>query len=324
MHKIIEWVKQHPLESGALVLVIGVAAYLLLKGGGSSSASTSTNAAAADYYGASIQAAQIAAGQQQAQNQFTLQQTAQNNGLQLQSNEVSAQLAAIQDQDAAAVSVAGLNANSNNLVTQTQADVATANIKAQQEMADTAGNDQLLGLQYQTDSQVKQAKIAADVQNTVTQAQVQENHDNLATVLGLVSSQNQVQIAQYDDQVQMQYANDQTAVDLSGQQYDYLNNESNNQAAVIMQQLTDQTQLQTNIANQVLAGGKQGGIFYGQSGTTDTAINAAISELFGEQGSAVAANQGTAASYINQNNTNSQNISNVTNGVARVLTGLFA
>jgi hypothetical protein len=72
---------------------------------------------------------------------------------------------------------------------------------------------------------------------------VQENNDNLQTVLGLVSSQDQVEESQNNDQLAGQEYNDDTAVALSGQQYDYLNDEASDATSVNLTALQDQTSL---------------------------------------------------------------------------------
>jgi hypothetical protein len=355
MGKIFAWIKEHPLESGALALVAAVGIYFVLESSSSSSAaapssSSSTDAAAADYYQAQLQAQQLSAASAQSAQNAQLQANAQTLQAGVQNNETAAQLAAIQDQDSAAVQGANIQANANVLQTQLEADVAESNIGAQQQTEDAqtaaqvqiaeggydvqnnAANDQLAAISDQITGQVQQQQIQAQAQDVTTQAQVQENSDNLATVLGLVTSQNQTQEAEYADQYATQATNDQTAVDLSGQQYGYLQDETDDATDINLTALQDQTQLATQqqalnqqIVGQVLpAASYQLG--HGNNASQDSAI-ALIESLTGNIPGSVSSIGAANTTEIGNENENAAVTGTVAKSVmngASLLTGLFA
>lgn len=351
MHSIIEWVKEHPLESGALGLVGIVAVYLLLHSTSSSAApaASSSSTDAADYYQAQLQATQLAA-QQTAQTQATQSQNYQANlTATVQNNEVAAQLAALQDQDSSAIQAAQIQANSNTLQTQLEADVATTNISAQQDVANkqteaqvqiaegaytvqnTAENDQLAAITNQIQGQVQQQQIAAQVQNTTTAAQVSENHDNLATVLGLVTSQNAVQEDEYDDQLKQQQTNDATAVALSGQQYDYLTGEADDATAINLTALGDQTQIESqaateqyNLSTQTLGIVQQAGLNHGTESLENSLAQITESALGNPGGAVQATANSTAQVSSNYSTSPASIIASITKGATGILTGLFS
>lgn len=216
MNRLVAWVKEHPYETGALALVVGVAAYLLLRGGGGSTAqSAASSAPAADYYQAQLQAMQLSAAATAQQTQAAVQTNHDNLQAQLANNELTAQLSALQVQDGAAIQAAQIQADLQKNITQVQANAS-----------------------------VQQTQIQADVINNQTAAQVQSNKDNLDAVLGLVSTQAEVQKAQYQYQFETQQANDYTALGLSEQQYNYLAHEVDAATTINLTQLQDATMLE--------------------------------------------------------------------------------
>jgi hypothetical protein len=311
VHKIIEWIKSHPYETGALVLVAGVAAYFLLSAEQSSAASGSSSSdsdAAADYYSAQLQMDQLSAESAAQTAQINAQEQQSSLGASVDDNEIQAQLDATEDQDTAAIQAAQISAGVTN--NQTTAQVQVAQIQAQ--------------------SGTQQAQIAAGVTNNQTDAQVEENQDNLSAILGLVSGQDQIQEDEIQGQVEDQANNDQTAVDLSGQQYSYLTNTADLQAAVDTQSLNDQTQLaseaesdQYNLANTTLGIVQQAGLNHGTT-SLENSLTQITESALGEAGPAEAAAQ---EGGVEANASAAQNIGE-TNAIAgatsNVLTSLFA
>lgn len=351
MEKYIAWFKEHPLETAGLVLLGIAAVYLVLEGGSSAAPASSSSSDAADYYNAQLQAAQIAAGQTQAQAAQQSQEYTDNLSATVQNNETAAQLAAIQDQDSTSVQTAAIQANMNTAVTQVQADVSESSIAAQQQITDqqtqaeleselgaydvqnNANNDTLTATTDQINGQIQQQQIAANVANTTTQAQVQENADNLASVLGLVSSQNGLQESEYDDQLAAQENNNATTVTLSGQQYGYATDELNDATAVNLTALSDQTTLETQAQqnaynldeyilplagqqkNSALDASDQTSIFQTILAGGNAGVAAAGDELSG---------QADQAGDQQATNTDSAIISGASKITSSLLTGLFA
>jgi hypothetical protein len=150
----------------------------------------------------------------------------------------------------------------------------------------------------------------------------------------LVTAQDAVQTAEYNDQLAGQQANDQTAVTLSGQQYGYLNNEVNDATSINLQALNDQTQVNLAEANygyqlgsQVLNTDTASGL-YGASGTTLAAITAGQSIALQEPAVGIAAETGTSSTAIAQANANAASTTSIMNGItsiaSKALTGFFA
>jgi hypothetical protein len=344
MHKVLEWIKTHPYETGALALVGAVAVYLLFRSSSAtptSQSGSSTDSAAADYYNAQLQAQQLAANNAQASAQLTAQTNAQNLQASVENTTTAAQLSAVQDQDATAVQSAQIAANANVLQTQMEADVASTNITSQQQEEDaqtaaqvsiaegaynvqnTAANDSLAAISDQIGGQIQQAQIAGQVADTTTAAQVSENQDDLASVLGLATAQDQMNESEAQDQLTGQEYNDQTAVALNTNQYAYLDDELNDATDVNLTQLQDVTTLDTqqqanqvSLASQTLSKLVKGG----SSLAYNTAVDNVLAELEGESGVAVSGNQAQAS--IN-NSDNALNAS-TTSTVAGLVQGLFA
>ena len=296
MHKILEWVKAHPYETGALVLVVGLAGFFLLdSSSGSSSASTaagSTDSAAADYYQAQLQSEQLEASEGAAQAQVDSQNQQADLQAQVQNNEVTAQLQATQDQDSAAVQAAQIQAGVTN---------------------------------NQTTAAVQAAKISAGVQNTATNAQVTENNDNLQTILGITSAENDTTQDYINSQTEDTALNDQSEVDVSGQQYGYLTNTANDQTNIALTGLQDSTQLESQQqadvqqdANQILP----------QLGTGSNQYTAQLSSLLeGLEGDSAGAGDEAGIAVAQTNAaalTSTANTKAITSGVSSIATGLFA
>lgn len=281
MMHFLAWIKEHKLEAGGLAAVVIVGLYLLLRKSGAAPAA-STTASSSDPYGAQLQLDQLnaQAGAQQAQVNAQLQTATLS--AQVQNNQTQAQLQATEDQYTAAIRAAGIQAGvTNNQI--------------------TAG--------------VQVAGIQADVSNTQTAAAVQENSDNLQAITGLVSSQDSVETATINAAYNTTLANDQTAVAINGQQYDYANNVATLEASLAQQHETDTSQLDQSAINNITnVGGSQNRV-------------AIIGAALGQQGTAVAAEQGQTQSTISDNNFLGGVLSPIvgTSGtVAKAVTGLFA
>lgn len=338
MDKYLAWVKEHPLETGGIVIVIIGGVYLYMSSGsstGSAPASTDGSAASA-YYAAQLQAQQLAASQSAATAANQTQEYNTGLAATVQNNETAAQLAAIQDQDATAVQTAQIQANMNTAVTQLQADVSTSSITAQQQETDQETQAELestegaYGVQNnQIAAQVQQQQIAADVADTTTQAQVTENSDNLASVLGLVTSQNDLQESEYNDQLEGIENNNQTAVDLSGQQYGYATDELNDATSINLAGLTDQTQLETTAQNNQLQLEKTIIPLAGQqkNSALDANDQTSIFQTIlsgGNAGVAEEGDLGSAASVAAGDNAATSTNKAIIGGASSVLSGLFA
>lgn len=301
MSNLYKWIDEHKAESAGIALVLVGALYLLLRGGsgGASSANTTTAAtgASSDYYSAQLQLDQLGAAQQQQQlaAQTQVQQT--SIAASVANNQTAAQLAALEDQDAANVQAANIQAGVTNNQTQAQVDVAT---------------------------------IQGNVQNVATQAQVQENKDNLASVLGIVSAQDQIQIAQINAAQAEQANNDQTAIDLSGQQYGYQSHLADLNAGIESEGLQDETSLlqqqqqnQLTLSQQIipLAGQQKNSAL---DATDQTALFATVLSG-GNPGVASTAIQGSTNAAISGNNTGiGAIISSVASSASKAALGLFA
>lgn len=297
MSKLLDWVKEHPYESGGIVLGALVLYYLFThSGSAATTASGSAGSSASDYYSAQLQLDQLNA--QQGAQQAALQQQTQTATIaaSVENNQTAAQLALGENQDTAAVQAAQIQAGVTNNETQAQVDVA---------------------------------QIQGTVQNTQTQAQVQENADNLGALTTLVSGQDAVQESEIQSQVTEQANNDQTAVDLSGQQYGYLTNQSNNATAVSLTSLNDETELDTQaqanalaIANQVIPlAGQQ------KNSALDATDQTDLFETLLSGGSASVAAAGVAGSsnaVVAGDNQNSAIINGVASTASKALLGLFA
>lgn len=347
MEKYLTWFKEHPLESAGLVLVGIAAVYLLLTRNSSAATPSSDTSTAADYYNAQLQAQQIAAGNSQAAAQLQTQQYTTGLAAAVQNNQTAAQLAAIQDQDATAVQTAQIQADMNTAVTQVQADVSESSIAAQEQIQnmqtqaeletnlgayqvqEQGYNDTLAATTDQINGQIQQQQIAADVANHTTDAQVIENHDNLATVLGLVSSQNQLQMSEYDDQLAGQVNNNQTAVDLSGQQYAYATDELDDATNINLTALGDQTQLETQAQKNQLAleqtiiplAGQQ------KNSALDATDQTTLFQTILAGGNAGVAEAGDLGSTVANQSGNSQLagiIAPIAKPIGSILSGLFA
>jgi hypothetical protein len=352
MEKIFSWVKEHKFETGALVLVGLVAVYFLLEGSSSSAASgsqaSSADNSAADYYNAQLQAQQLANQNQQASAALTAQTNAQNLQASVENTQTSAQLAAVQDQDSSAVQAAQIAATANTLQTQMEADVATDNIGAQESVENaqtaaqvsiaeggynvqnTAANDQLAAISDQIGGQIQQAQIAANVANTVTAGQVQENQDNLASVLGLATAEDQMNESEAQDALTGQEYNDSTAVALSGQQYAYDTDEVDDATDVNLTALQDQTQLDTQAAqNQYSLSSSVIGDLTANNGLSrndsqlETVVGGIDAALGDVPGSEVGASSGASVANVSSQ-TEAANIKTATSGVASIVAGLFA
>jgi hypothetical protein len=346
MEKITAWIKSHPYESGALALVGAIGLYLVFKSSsGGTAASSSTNSAASDYYNAQLQAAQITASQTAQQNALQAQEYTSQLNASVSNTTTAAQLAAIQDQDSSAVQSAQIAANSNNVTSTLAADVANSQVAAQVTEAQITGdvtnnatNAQLAAISDQIQGQVDSQQIAANVSNATTAAQVQENNDNLASVLGIVTAQDQVQQSEYYDQYLGQQANDNTAVAINTNQMTTLNNEANDATVINLQGLQDQTIVDTTQANNQYAlqstalnaatQGGPGGVFYGQSATTDEALNSLFGTAFGESNVGVAGEQANAsissAAYADSAATNAAIASAASKTAGNIISALFS
>lgn len=295
MHKILDWIKQHPYETGALVLVVGVAGYFILSSSQSSSgtsAATSTDNAAADYYNAQLQAQQLEAQEGAAQAQVDSANQQASLQAEVQNNEVTAQLQATQDQDSAAVQAAQIQAGVTN---------------------------------NQTTAAVQAAKISAGVQNTATNAQVTENNDELQTVLGITTADNATTQDYINSQTEDTALNDQTEVNLSGQQYDYLTNTANDQTNISLASLQDATQLESQQQQDTQEQAEQ---IIPQFGTGSNQYTQTLtSYLDGIEGDPNAAadesSLGIAQANASALTTTSQTKA-ITSGASSLLTGLFA
>jgi hypothetical protein len=275
MTRILHWIEEHKLESGALAAVVIVALYLLLrKSGGGAAPAAQASSTGSDYYSAQLQLDQLQAQQGAVAAQANVQMQTATLAAQVQNNQTQAQLQAQEDQYAAAIQAAEIQAGVTNT---------------------------------QTGAQVQVAGIQADVANNQTNAAVQENHDNLEAITGLVSSQNQVEVATINAAYQTTLANDQTAVAINGQQYDYANNVAQLEASLAHQHETDTTQLdQQAIANIKNVNGSQNRV-------------AIIGAALNQQGTAIAAEQGQTASSISGD----QLLGGIASTVGKVFTGLF-
>lgn len=348
MEKYLKWFKEHPLETSALVIVGIGAVYLILTRSQSSAAPAQSGASSAsDYYAAQLQAQQVAAGASNAAAQLQTQEYTSNLQATVTNNETAAQLAAIQDQDSSAVQTAQIQANANTAITQVQANVSLSDIQAQQnetlaqteaeletnlgayQVQNQANNDTLAATTAQINGQVTQQQIAADVANHTTDAQVQENADNLASVLGLVTSQNNLQESEYSDQLQGLENNNATQVSLSGQQYAYANNELNDATAINLTQLSDATTLETqaqqnqlNLYQEIipLAGQQKNSAL---DATDQTSLFQTIL-AGGNAGVAVAGDSVSGSSVISGNNQAAGILGTVAKPISSILTGLFA
>jgi hypothetical protein len=235
MDKALAWIKDHPYETGALVLVVIGGSYVILSSSsgasGSATAAQSGTASSSSYYADQLQLDQLNA--QQGAQAATLQAQTDQANIQasVANNQTQAQLSAVQIQNTSAVQAATIAAG----------------------VADTATAAQVAVTNAQTAAQVSVASLQAGVTNAQTAGQVQENSDNLAAVLGLVSSQNAVQVNAQNDALATVQTNDQTAVDLSGQQYDYLSNTATLQAGVDTTELNDATTVETQAQKNQLA-----------------------------------------------------------------------
>lgn len=300
MSSIYGWIDEHKLESAGIALVLVGALYLLLRGGGNSSSAqpvTAANGASSDYYSAQLQLDQLSAAQGAQQLQAATQTQQTQIAATVADNQTAAQLAALEDQDNSAVQAAKIQAGVTNNQTQAQIDVA---------------------------------QIQGNVQNTSTQAQVQENRDNLTSVENIVSSQDAIQIAQINAAQAEQANNDQTAVDINGQQYDYQNNLADLNAGIESESLQDQTTLltqqqsnQLTLSQQIipLAGKQQNSALDAEDQTNLFATVLAN----GNPSVASSAIQGSTQAVISGNNTGATAIiTNLAGTIAKAGAGLFA
>lgn len=336
MDKYLEWFKAHPLETGGIIIVILGAVYLYMSSSSSSAAASPTDSAAADYYNAQLQAQQLAGSNAQAA--LASQTQEYTTGLQatVQNNETAAQLAAIQDQDSSAVQTAQIQANANTAITQVQANVAVDQIGAQQDETDqetAASLSEAMGAygvqNNQISAQTQQQQIAANVANETTQAQVTENQNNLASVLGLVTAQDQMTESENSDQLDALENNNSTSVTLSGQQYGYLNNELDDATAVNLTQLGDATTLETqaqqnqlNLYNEIipLAGQQKNSAL---DATDQTSLFQTIL-AGGNAGVAAAGDSVSGTSAVSGNNQAAGIINAVSKPISSIVSGLFA
>ena len=158
--KIVEWVKQHPLETGGAAVGLFIVIYLLLNSGSSASGSNSDVSAVEN---AQLQQATLA--NQNAQTQAAAQATENQDALaaQVQNNTVAAELASTVSNNQAGVQTAELAANVQNTTTGAQENVANNTINA--ELA------------------AQQSQVAAESQGLTTEFNYLTQANNNATAL---------------------------------------------------------------------------------------------------------------------------------------------
>jgi hypothetical protein len=199
--------------------------------------------------------------------------------------------------------------------------------------ASTVANSQLQQASLANQNAATQAAAQATENQDALAAQVQNN--TLAAELAATVSNNNVssQTAQLAAQVQENTTN---------QQADVANNTVNaeltaqqTQVAAESQGLTtefnyltqvnqNQTALSTSVLNTVSSGGKQGGIFYGQSATTDEALLSALSLAQGGSSTVSSAESALMGGQVSSNYSNASIVTSLISGISSVFSGLFA
>lgn len=159
MHRIFEYVKEHPLT---LVLVLGVGILVIVLFSGGSSGGTVVAAGAAGPDDADV-AAQTALAQTQIQASASLTGAANQQSFQLAEDQINANSAAYTSNLGATVSLSGIDA---------QKDVQLAGISSQVQIAD-----------LQNQSNLAQAQVYQSI--FTSQQQTQQNQDNDAAAVAI-------------------------------------------------------------------------------------------------------------------------------------------
>ncbi len=185
MQKTIHWIKEHPL---VIVLVIGAGILLLLVLGGGGAPANST----ATVNGPSDAAVQAAAGLQAAELQSNLGMA-----------QVSASLTGKESDNATAIALGTINANTAQYTADLQTALGVAGVNAQESI-------QIAGI----DSQTQLADISRQSSQDQLNATVQIAALNAKTYSDITMAQANEQIAQYQYSAAVQIAPYQTVSDL--------------------------------------------------------------------------------------------------------------
>jgi hypothetical protein len=201
--------------------------------------------------------------------------------------------------DAAAVANSQLQQASlanQNAAVQAQAQTQQNEAALAAQVANNQSESQLAAIVAQTGATEKTAELAANVQNTTTAAQ-----ESVAT-----------------STINAELAAQQTQVAAESQglktEFDYLTQANANQTA-----------LSTTELNDVTEGGKNGGIFYGQSATTNEALLSALSLVQPGGIATVPSAEGSLAGTAAANYAENASIWNtVTGSISKAFSGLFS
>lgn len=283
-------IKDHPYATGGIVIVGGLVVFYMLSssqsGGGGGAPASSSGTSSADYQAALAANSQLAQVQAAAQVQTNAQQ------VQLQQQQLEAQVANNQT----AASIATNNTNTAATLAATLAQIS-AQVQMNQVNVEAATTN--------TANQYLYAENLQQMQDSVLESQINsgvlENANNNATALAGLESTNELQatVAQLQANVASQGV----------------------QAAETVQ--TQQQQNEFTLSQQTLDMVQQAGLNHGTE-TLENDLTGVIGEALGQPGTATAAVTGNSQASIASSQATASIINTITGSLQKVATGLLA
>lgn len=170
-----------------------------------------------------------------------------------------------------------------------------------------------------------QTALAAQVSNNQTEAALAATA--LQTQAGTQTAQLAAQVQEGQTSAQENVADTTVNAELEAQQSQVAAESAglSTEFAYLTQTNNNATALSTTELNDVTEGGKNGGIFYGQSATTNEALLSALALVQpGGVGTVPGAENALGAGQVSSNEANASIVSSITSGLAAAFSGLFA